>query len=139
MIEVGRLCVKLAGRDAGRKCVIVDVIDKNFVLVDGETRRRKCNVCHLEPLGQVLSIDKGCSHDVVVSAFKNLGIELKETKKKERTARPVKLRGKVGVVEGSVKPKKKKKKVGKVEKSEKPKNEKVKEKTENKAEKKKTE
>ncbi len=34
-IEVGRVCVKLNGREAGRKCVIVDVIDKNFVLITG--------------------------------------------------------------------------------------------------------
>src|SRR2546426_8305819 len=34
-IEVGRVCVKTLGREAGLKCVIVDVIDKNFVLVTG--------------------------------------------------------------------------------------------------------
>ena len=32
-IEIGRICVKNAGRLAGRKCVIVDIIDENFVLV----------------------------------------------------------------------------------------------------------
>ena len=26
-IEVGRVCVKIAGREAGEKCVIVEVID----------------------------------------------------------------------------------------------------------------
>ena len=30
MMEVGRLCLKIAGRDAGMKCVIVEVIDDNF-------------------------------------------------------------------------------------------------------------
>lgn len=34
-IEVGRICVKLFGREAGRKCVVVDIIDKNFVLITG--------------------------------------------------------------------------------------------------------
>ncbi len=34
-IEVGRICVKLTGREAGKKCVIVDVIDKSFVLITG--------------------------------------------------------------------------------------------------------
>jgi len=43
----GRICVKTAGRDAGLKCVIVDVLDDKFVLIDGETRRRKCNILHL--------------------------------------------------------------------------------------------
>ncbi len=34
-IEVGRICVKTAGREIGKRCVIVDVIDKNYVLVTG--------------------------------------------------------------------------------------------------------
>ena len=41
MIEVGRLCVKIAGRDAGKKCVITELIDEKLVMIDGETRRRK--------------------------------------------------------------------------------------------------
>ncbi|RLG55185.1 MAG: 50S ribosomal protein L14e, partial [Candidatus Hydrothermarchaeota archaeon] len=49
-IEIGRVCVKTAGREAGKRCVIVDIIDKNFVLVDGpEVQRRRCNIKHLEP------------------------------------------------------------------------------------------
>lgn len=126
MIEVGRLCVKLAGRDAGKKCVIVEVIDDNFVLIDGETRRRKCNVRHLDPLAQVLDVKKGSSHNVVVSAFKDLGIELVETKRKEKTTRPLRVRGKAkALVESSAKPRKEKKqKEQKSDKSEKPKKEK---------------
>ena len=34
-IEVGRLCVKQLGRENGKKCVIIDVMDKSFVLVTG--------------------------------------------------------------------------------------------------------
>ncbi|MDD1775029.1 MAG: 50S ribosomal protein L14e, partial [Methanobacterium sp.] len=29
-IEVGRICIKLAGREAGEKCVIIEVIDDKF-------------------------------------------------------------------------------------------------------------
>ena len=36
-IEVGRVCVKTAGREAGEKCAIVEIIDENFVEVIGET------------------------------------------------------------------------------------------------------
>ena len=50
MFEIGRLCVKIAGRDAGLKCLVVEVIDDNYVLIDGQTRRRKCNIKHLEPV-----------------------------------------------------------------------------------------
>ncbi|MEM3979819.1 MAG: KOW motif-containing protein, partial [Ignisphaera sp.] len=46
-IEVGRICVKIAGREAGRKCVIVDIIDDNYVLIMGPksmngVKRRRC-------------------------------------------------------------------------------------------------
>ena len=74
-IEVGRLCVKIAGRDAGKECLIVDVTDKNFVLIDGNTRRRKCNIDHLELLPQKADIKKGATHEEVLTALKALGIK----------------------------------------------------------------
>lgn len=77
MIDVGRVCMKIAGRDAGKVCAVVEVIDNNYVLVDGETRRRKCNVDHLEPLMKVIDISEGASHDDVVSELKKLGVEVK--------------------------------------------------------------
>lgn len=85
-MEIGRVCVKVAGRDAGLKCVVVDVLDKSMVLIDGQTRRRKCNVSHLEPLAQTLDIDKNASHDEVVSAFKKLGVEIVERKSRPAVA-----------------------------------------------------
>lgn len=81
-IEIGRLCVKLAGRDAGKECLIVDEVKDNFVLIDGNTRRRKCNVNHLELLPQKASIKKGASHDEVVKALEKLGIKIREIGKK---------------------------------------------------------
>ncbi len=88
MIEIGRVCVKLAGRDAGKKCVIIDNTDNNFVLIDGETRRRKCNVSHLEPLNKTVKISKNASHSDVVKVFKDMGIELKEKKPKKASEKP---------------------------------------------------
>jgi len=69
-IEVGRICVKLNGRETGRKCVIVDVIDKNFVLITGPqkltgVRRRRTNVKHLEPTTETIEVKKGASDDDV--------------------------------------------------------------------------
>lgn len=87
MFTVGRVCVKLAGRDADKKCVIVRVENSHVVLIDGETRRRKCNVRHLLPLDQTVELKKG-THDEVVAAFKQLGIELRQTKPKKAGARP---------------------------------------------------
>ena len=73
MIEIGRVCVKVAGRDSNRKCVIVDIIDSKFVVVDGETRRRKCNIKHLEPLDQVMHLAKNASHSDVEKEANKLG------------------------------------------------------------------
>lgn len=99
MIEIGRLCMKTAGRDAGFKCVIVDILDDNYVLIDGETRRRKCNVLHLEPLKEVIDIKKGASHENVKVEFKKLKLEVRETKPKEKKERPKKVRKKKEYVE----------------------------------------
>ena len=77
--EIGRLCVKIAGRDAGKECLIVDIIDKNFVPVDGNTRRKKVNIDHLEMLPHKAGIKKGAAHEEVIAALKALGV--KEHKK----------------------------------------------------------
>ncbi|MBI4146492.1 50S ribosomal protein L14e [Candidatus Woesearchaeota archaeon] len=77
MIEIGRVCVKIAGRDAGKKCVIIDILDEKNVLIDGETRRKKCNIAHLEMLPQTLEVTKGASHETVCNA---LGIKARVAK-----------------------------------------------------------
>lgn len=73
-IEVGRVCVKLNGRETGQKCVIVDVIDKNFVLITGPkkmsgVRRRRTNVKHLEPTEDMVEVKKGASDEDVTKAL----------------------------------------------------------------------
>jgi len=94
MIEIGRLCIKIAGRDANRKCVIVDILDDNLVLIDGNVRRRKCNINHLELLGETIKIKKGASHDIVKQEFKKLKLDVWETKPKKVGEKPKKLRKK---------------------------------------------
>ena len=88
MFDVGRLCVKIAGRDASKKCVVVEVLDRTYVLVDGETRRRKCNIAHLEPMDMVVDIQKGASHEAVSAALKQGGIATLETKPKQPSQKP---------------------------------------------------
>ena len=50
LVEVGRVCVKKFGRDAGKRAVVTKVGDSNFVQVVTSVRlkERKCNVKHLE-------------------------------------------------------------------------------------------
>ena len=88
MYEIGRLCVKLAGRDARMKCVIIEVLDNNYVMIDGQTRRRKCNINHLEPLDKVLKIKKNATHSEVKTALKKEKIEVIDTKPKKAKEQP---------------------------------------------------
>ncbi|RLG87986.1 MAG: 50S ribosomal protein L14e [Thermoprotei archaeon] len=78
-IEVGRICVKLRGREAGRKCVIVDIIDDNFVLITGPkgvsgVKRRRVNINHIEPLDKKIEISKGASDEEVLKALEEAGL-----------------------------------------------------------------
>ena len=87
MFDVGRVCVKIAGRDAGQKCVVVKKLEGKYVLIDGMTRRRKCNTLHLEPTDQMLDIQEDASHEDIVDAFKEWGLEARNTKPKAKTVR----------------------------------------------------
>lgn len=92
-MEIGRLCIKLAGRDAGRVCAVVDHLDGNYVIIDGNVRRRKCNLLHLEPLDELIKIKKGASHSDVAAEFKKLKLDVWSTKqKKEKPQKPVQKR-----------------------------------------------
>lgn len=78
LIEVGRVCIKTRGREAGRRCVIVEIIDRNFVLVTGPkdttgVRRRRVNIDHLKPLDERIDIRPGASDEEVKTA---LGLEV---------------------------------------------------------------
>jgi len=69
-IEVGRVCVKMVGRESGRKCVIVDVMDKSFVVVTGPkkvtgVKRRRVNINHVSPTEDVIQIKRGASDEEV--------------------------------------------------------------------------
>lgn len=100
-LEVGRLCIKIAGREAGRYCVILKNIDSNFVMITGPraltgVKRRKCNIEHLEPTQYLLKIKEDASDKDVIEAYDKMGLlsklnlkkpspeELKEGKKEEK-------------------------------------------------------
>jgi large subunit ribosomal protein L14e len=77
-IEVGRICVKVVGREAGKRCIIVDVVDKNFVLITGPknvsgVKRRRVNANHVEPTGEKIEIKHGATDEEVTEALKAAG------------------------------------------------------------------
>ena len=73
-VDIGRVCVKLLGREAGKKCIVVDIIDKNFVLVTGPkqlngVKRRRVNISHIEPTEQKVSIERGESDEELIKTL----------------------------------------------------------------------
>ena len=77
-IEVGRVCVKQVGRENGKKCVVIDVMDKSFVLVTGPKKitgikRRRVNINHVMPLVDKIEVKRGASDDEVTQVLESAG------------------------------------------------------------------
>jgi large subunit ribosomal protein L14e len=77
-IEVGRICIKILGREAGKKCVIVDIVDKNFVLITGPKtvsgiKRRRANISHIEPTSEKVEMKRGATDEEIAEALKTAG------------------------------------------------------------------
>jgi len=114
MFEIGRLCKKLSGRDANQYCVVVEKIDNRHVLIDGNTRRKKCNIKHLEPLDKLFEINKGAKTEEIHKLFVASKIKVTKTeikKEKKSTEKPVKQRGKKKELKKEKKTDKKSKKI----------------------------
>jgi len=92
-MEIGQLCVKTAGRDSGNFCVVVENIDDIYVLIDGNVRRKKCNIKHLEVIDKVVKIKEKASTVEVKKALDKEGIKsLKKGEKREKKERVRKTR-----------------------------------------------
>jgi len=78
--EIGRIAVKTRGREAGLKCVIVDVDKEDgFVVVTGPkevsgVRRRRVNVLHLAFTPHKVRIARGASDEEVKRALEEAGL-----------------------------------------------------------------
>ncbi|MGD0204495.1 MAG: 50S ribosomal protein L14e [Candidatus Bathyarchaeia archaeon] len=89
-IEIGRICVKQVGRENGRKCVVIDVMDKSFVLVTGPkkvtgVKRRRANVNHIMPLQDKIEVKRGASDEEVAQVLDAAG-KLQEMTQAVKTA-----------------------------------------------------
>ena len=74
-IEVGRICIKILGREAGKKCVIVDLVDKNYVLITGPKtvtgiKRRRANINHLEATQDKIEMNRGATDEEIAETLK---------------------------------------------------------------------
>jgi len=77
-IEIGRICVKQFGRENGKKCVVIDVMDKSFVLVTGPkkvtgVKRRRANINHVMPLQDKIEVKRGASDEEVAQVLDAAG------------------------------------------------------------------
>jgi large subunit ribosomal protein L14e len=75
MIDIGRIVIKTSGREALRKAVVVDIIDKNYALVTGPpqlsgVKRRRVNINHIEPTNKKLEITRKATDADVLAAAK---------------------------------------------------------------------
>jgi large subunit ribosomal protein L14e len=114
LLEIGRVCVKKPGREAGKRCVVIDIIDKNFVVVTGPkdvtgVRRRKANIDHLEPTELKMKVSRGASDEEVKEALKKLG----ETQAPSPVTPPSEAKTEKKVVKPKAEAKTKKTKAGK--------------------------
>ncbi|HIH10202.1 MAG TPA: 50S ribosomal protein L14e [Candidatus Diapherotrites archaeon] len=66
--EVGRVCIKTKGRDAGSIVAIIDSgEDKNYAVIEGaKARRKKCNVRHLLFTDRKINIKKNAAREEIV-------------------------------------------------------------------------
>ncbi len=89
-MDIGQVCIKNAGREAGNLCMVVNEIDDTFVKIDGpRVKRRRCNVAHLVEKPKKLNLKKGASEKDVLNALSKAGLVggktgRKRTKKKSK-------------------------------------------------------
>ena len=85
-LHIGQVCEKLSGKERGNICVVVRIEENNSVLIDGNVKRRKCNMHHLKPLSKTLKIKDGENTEKIKELMEKEGFEVagKKVKIKER-------------------------------------------------------
>lgn len=96
VLDVGRVCMKLAGREAGMMCVIVKGAEggkdkKSFMLVTGPkyltgVKRRKVNVNHVEPTQYRLEIKEDENDEEILKVWEKSTLIKKFNLKKPSAA-----------------------------------------------------
>ena len=78
--------MKIAGREAGGLCIVIEKKDESYVLVTGPrqlsgVKRRTCNIRHLEPLETILTIAADADDEAIEKAIEEAGLTDKFRKK----------------------------------------------------------
>lgn len=67
IMDVGRVCIKTKGRDAGSIVAIVDIKDDYAIIEGRNSRRRKCSSRHLLFTDRKINIKKNAAKEEVIS------------------------------------------------------------------------
>ena len=71
LIEIGRVCIKRAGRNAGEKVIVVDIDEKGNPTIEGiAVKRKKCNARHLFPTALKVELKKSASREEIIKILK---------------------------------------------------------------------
>jgi len=78
-LDVGTVCMKVAGREGGAVCCVIKPVDKTFVMITGPKlvtgiKRRRCNIEHLEPTGIKLDIKEDATDEEIIEAYKKANV-----------------------------------------------------------------
>ena len=92
-IEIGSIYIKTSGREKGKRCVIVDFVDKNFVVVTGPpqitgVKRKRVNLKHLSATEDTIKINKGATDkevEQVLTKGKSTPEKAPSTKKRKKS------------------------------------------------------
>ncbi len=82
VLDIGRVCMKIAGRDSNKIAVVIKKLDDNHVLIEGNVRRKKCNIKHLEPLNKILKIKEEETGDNIRELLEKEGFKIDKTGQK---------------------------------------------------------
>ena len=88
IFSIGRVVVKIAGRDAGKTGVITEIFDDNYVMVAGQLRNRKCNIKHLELTGEEVKLPKQPDETAIATALQSINIPVEVKQKKAPKQNP---------------------------------------------------
>jgi large subunit ribosomal protein L14e len=88
----GRICIKIRGKEKNRPCVIVDTIDKNFVVIDGLVKKRRCNIKHLNILEKKIKLEKYDKEKIIESLIREGIISKEKIEKLKRKEEIIKKR-----------------------------------------------
>jgi len=77
IFDVGRVCRKTSGMEAGKLCVVLTKPDKNEVVVAGPNiKKGKVNIAHIEPLPNIVHAGKDADAAEVTELLKKEGLIL---------------------------------------------------------------